>query len=225
MAMFFSQKGSEWKRWDLHIHTPFTKLANAFKGRDEEGIWSEERIWDEYIEILHESPVQAFGITDYFSCDNYFKLVQKYKQKHPDSTKVFFPNIELRYSEAISKKETNPDVHVIFDNDENICSQILIEKFLSKLPVLATNDNGADVYCTDLNTEKEFESSSVTIKCLKKALKETFGISKPYLIVFPANNDGIRSTDSKSPRKVKASDTMDEFADLFFGNSKNKSCK
>ena len=115
-------------------------MANAFKGRDEEGIWSEKRIWDEYIEILHESPVQAFGITDYFSCDNYFKLIQKYKQKHPNSTKVFFPNIELRYSEAISKKETNPDVHVIFDNDENdenICSRILIEKFLSKLPVLA----------------------------------------------------------------------------------------
>jgi predicted ATPase len=223
MAMIYSQKGSEWKRWDLHIHTPFTKLANAFKGKDEEGIWSEKRIWDEYIKVLYESPVQAFGITDYFSCDNYFKLIQKYKQKHPNSTKVFFPNIELRYSEAISKKETNPDVHVIFDNDENICSQILIEKFLSKLPVLATNENGADVYCTDLYTEKEFESSSVTIKCLKKALKETFGESKPYLIVFPANNDGIRSTDSKSPRKVKASDTMDEFADLFFGNSKNKS--
>jgi predicted ATPase len=222
MEMFYSQKGSEWKRWDLHIHTPFTKLANAFKGKDEGGTWDEEKIWDEYIKTLHESPVQAFGITDYFSCDNYFKLIKKYKHKYPESKKVFFPNIELRYSEAISKNETNPDVHVIFDNDENTCSQRTIEKFLSKLPVLATDDNGAAVYCTDLRTVKDFESSSVTIKCLKDALKATFGASKPYLIVFPANNDGIRSTDNQSPRKVKASDTMDEFADLFFGNSRNK---
>ncbi len=223
MVVLNSQKGSEWKRWDLHIHTPFTKLSDAFKGKDEDGVWREDKIWDEYIRILYESTVQAFGITDYFSCDNYFKLVDKYKKKYPNSKKVFFPNIELRYSEAISKSETNPDVHVIFDNDEVICSQKLIEKFLSKLPVLFSNENGADTYCTDLQTENDFESSSVTIRCLKKALKETFGESKPYLIVFPANNDGIRSTDNKSPRKVKASDTMDEFADLFFGNSKNKS--
>jgi len=223
MAVLNSQKGSEWKRWDLHIHTPFTKLANAYKGKDEVGIWDDERVWNEYIKALHESSVQAFGITDYFCCDNYFKLVEKYNKKYPNSPKVFFPNVELRYSEAISKNETNPDVHVIFDNDEKNCSQQLIEKFLSKLPVLASNENGADTYCTDLQTENDFESSSVTIRCLKRALKETFGESKPYLIVFPANNDGIRSTDNKSPRKVKASDTMDEFADLFFGNSKNKS--
>ncbi|MFT4849275.1 MAG: ABC-type lipoprotein export system ATPase subunit [Sediminicola sp.] len=216
------QKGSQWQRWDLHLHTPFTKLANAYKGKDEFGTWDEEKIWDEYIKILHESPVQAFGITDYFSCDNYFKLIEKYNNKYPDSAKVFFPNIELRYSEAISRKETNPDVHIIFDNDQKICSQKQINKFLSNLPVLGSNHNDADVCCTDLESEREFESSSITIKCLKDALIKTFGTSKPYLIVFPANNDGVRSTDSQSPRKVKASDTMDELADLFFGNSKNK---
>jgi ABC-type lipoprotein export system ATPase subunit len=217
METIYYQTGSEWRRWDLHVHTPFTKLSDAYKGADEESIWNE------YITYLYTSSVQAFGITDYFSCDNYFKLIEKYQQKYPTSKKIFFPNIELRYSEAISKSETNPDVHVIFDNDTNICSKKDIEKFLTKLEVLATTSNDANVYCSDLQTKSQFESASVSIKCLKRALRDTFGESKPYLIVFPANNDGIKSTDKKSPRKVKVSDTMDELADLFFGNSKNKS--
>lgn len=217
MEIIYYQNGSEWRRWDLHIHTPFTKLSDAYKGTDEESIW------DEYITYLYTSSVQAFGITDYFSCDNYFKLIEKYKLKYPTSKKIFFPNIELRYSEAISKSETNPDVHVIFDNDTNVCSKKDIEKFLTKLEVLATTSNDANVYSSDLKTKRDFESASVSMKCLRKALKDTFGESKPYLIVFPANNDGIKSTDNNSPRKVKASDSMDELADLFFGNSKNKS--
>jgi ABC-type lipoprotein export system ATPase subunit len=219
MVNINSQRGSEWRRWDLHVHTPFTKLSDAYKDKAKD----EGTTWDEYITYLYTSSVQAFGITDYFSCDNYFKLVEKFQKKYPESKKIFFPNIELRYSEAISKNETNPDVHVIFDNNTNVCSKKNIEKFLSKLELLAPTSDGANAYCSDLVTESDFESASVTMKCLRKALKETFGESKPYLIVFPANNDGIRSTDNKSPRKVKASDTMDEFADLFFGNSKNKS--
>jgi ABC-type lipoprotein export system ATPase subunit len=216
METIYYQTGSEWRRWDLHVHTPFTKLSDAYNGTDEESIWTE------YITFLYNSSVQAFGITDYFSCDNYFKLIEKYHKKYPKSQKVFFPNIELRYSEAISKSETNPDVHIIFNNDTDVCSKIHIEKFLSKLELLASTSNDANIYCSDLVTVRDFESASVSMKCLRKALKETFGESKPYLIVFPANNDGIRSTDNKSPRKVKASDTMDDFADLFFGNSKNK---
>ena len=59
MVSVNSQNGSEWQRWDLHVHTPFTKLSDAYKGKDDEAIW------DEYITYLYTSLVQAFGITDY----------------------------------------------------------------------------------------------------------------------------------------------------------------
>jgi len=216
MSCINSTKGSEWRRWDLHIHTPDTKLSNAFTGENE------EQIWNEYIKALEASDIQAFGITDYYSCENYFKLIDKYKEKYPDSGKVFFPNIEFRFSEAISKDNSNPNVHVIFDYDEKKCSRSQIEKLLSKLKVLGENSSGAPVYCSDLKSTSDFESASISIEDLKKALKKAFGSETPYLIVFPANNDGIKTTDVKSPRKVKASDTMDGLADLFFGNSKNK---
>lgn len=209
-------KGSVWRRWDLHIHSPETKLSDGYISEDSQDVW------DKYIEMLESSPVEAFGITDYFSCENYFKLCEKYKVKYPNSKKVFFCNVELRFSEAISIDNKNPNVHVIFDNDPNTCPKEKIQRFLSALKVLGADKTGARVNCTDLKTKKDLEAASITMDALEEALRQTFGNEKPYLIVFPANNDGIRSTDLGSPRKVKASDTMDNLADLFFGNGKNK---
>ncbi|WP_172435966.1 TrlF family AAA-like ATPase [Sediminicola luteus] len=216
MTNINSQRGSEWRRWDLHIHTPKTKLANAFKDEDEEAIWNK------YIDALETSPVQAFGITDYYSFDNYTILIEKYFNRYPKSKKIFFPNIELRFSEAISRSNDNPNVHVIFDNDETNCPHSKISKFLSELKIIGESPTGGKISCSDLEKEDEYKAASINMEALKDALKVTFGDEKPYLIVFPANNDGIRSTDSESPRKVRASDTMDEIADVFFGSSKNK---
>lgn len=32
-------RGSEWRRWDLHIHTPFTQKNDQFSGDTEEKKW------------------------------------------------------------------------------------------------------------------------------------------------------------------------------------------
>ena len=77
--------GSIWRRWDLHIHTPGAKLNNAYGVADDE-------IWNRYIDALEKSPVQVFGITDYFSCASYFELVRRYGLRYPNSEKTFFPN-------------------------------------------------------------------------------------------------------------------------------------
>ena len=49
-----NESGSLWRRWDLHLHTPGTKLNNAF-GEPTESVWTH------YIDRLEQSPVQAFG--------------------------------------------------------------------------------------------------------------------------------------------------------------------
>lgn len=61
-----SPTGSMWRRWDLHLHTPGTKLSNAYGKPDED-------TWDRFIDTLEESPVIAFGITDYFCGETYFE--------------------------------------------------------------------------------------------------------------------------------------------------------
>ena len=73
-----------------------TKQNDLFKSPDGSDV-------DEYCRRLHDSDVQAFGITDYFSADNYFST-RKYKERYPNSTKVFFPNIELRTNYVVGKQ-------------------------------------------------------------------------------------------------------------------------
>lgn len=201
-----------WRRWDLHIHTPDTKMSDGYKLPD-------ETKWEEFVKRLENSSVQVFGITDYFSSKNYFKCMSVYKHHFPNTEKVFFPNIEFRLSEAINFDGDSPHLHIIFDNDTDFCPESKINTFLSKLTIHGTDEAGAQRVCTDLETTNDFESASVTLENVKLALKQTFGDSKPYILVFPAKNDGIRSTDINSPRKILISDEIDKSCDAFFGDS------
>src|ERR1039458_9904829 len=61
-------RGSEWRRWDLHVHTPFSALNNGF-GTD----------FDQYAKLLLERAVEkdiaAIGVTDYFLIEGYKRLI------------------------------------------------------------------------------------------------------------------------------------------------------
>lgn len=209
-------KGSEWRRWDLHIHTPGTKLANSYNAA------TVDEAWERFIIALQTSPVEAFGITDYFSSDSFFEFLKRFRAKYPDTEKAFFLNIEFRLAESISADGSLPDIHVIFDNDSSISNPEKIGRFLTNLSTQSTDNDDVKTRCSDLKTTAEFMAASVSLDDLLKALKETFGTSKPYLIVFPANNNGLRSTDSNSPRKVALADRIDKESDIFFGNQSNR---
>lgn len=51
-------RGSEWRKWDLHIHTPETAKNNQFG--------DPQIAWPKYIQTLEKSDISVFGITDYF---------------------------------------------------------------------------------------------------------------------------------------------------------------
>jgi predicted ATPase len=208
--------GSLWRRWDLHLHTPVTRLSNAFANP------GTDVAWERYIDELEASPVQAFGITEYFGYAAYFDLLKRYRAKYPASTKVFFANIELRLSESISKKGNHPHLHVIFDNDPDVCGQDVLQRFCTHLETQSETDANVKLRCVDLDTVEKIESATVSLDQVEEALKKTFGDSKPYLLVFPANNDGLRSTDTGSPRKVTLADRIDRTCDAFFGAAGNR---
>ncbi|NJM80766.1 MAG: hypothetical protein HC854_16240 [Flavobacterium sp.] len=100
-------RGSEWSKWDLHIHTPETKLADNFK------VDSNINLWDKYCALIENSDVEVFGITDYFTVNNYIKFIEHFKNKFPLSKKVFFPNIEFRLSDK-NKDTEHIQFHIIF---------------------------------------------------------------------------------------------------------------
>jgi len=204
-------KGSIWRKWDLHLHTPKTKLSNNFvlDGNDE------NEIWKEYCKIIEESDVSVFGITDYFCCENYFEFLNIFKTHYPDSKKVFFLNIEFRLPIAVNKQGEEVNIHILFDNK---LSKIKIDEFLINLKTNDTDESGANIKCKNLQADK-FVSATISIDEINRGLKEIFGSSKPYLIVAAANNAGLRPT--KSPRKLSITDEIDKKCDAFFGGIQN----
>lgn len=208
--------GSIWRRWDLHLHAPGTKLSNGF------GNPTDDNIWNRYLDALEASAVQVFGITDYFSCDTYFDVQRRFRERFPNSQKAFFANLELRLSESISKDGSHPNIHVLFDNDPEHCDEAKIRRLLTNLETQSVDDANAKTRCSDLTTATQFEAATVTLDGLLDALRDTFGEAKPFLLAFPANNDGLRSTDTSSPRKVSIADRIDRECDFFLGNARNR---
>ena len=68
-------RGSEWRIWDLHVHTPSSLKHNYTCTK-------EENIWDKYIEALEQLPkdIKVLGINDYLFIDGYKKVLE-YKNK------------------------------------------------------------------------------------------------------------------------------------------------
>ena len=95
------KRGSEWRRWDLHVHTKGTNKKDQFTSVD----------FDVFCSTLFKKAIEqnicAIGITDYFCVKNY-KQVRKYvdsidsKSNFSDEEKkkikgiLLLPNVELR---------------------------------------------------------------------------------------------------------------------------------
>ena len=129
------KRGSEWRKWDLHVHTPFSQLANGF-GED----------WDNYVKQLFQkaiaNDISVIGITDYFSIEGYKKIKQDYIDK-PEKLKEIFtedeiekissilllPNIEFRLNKLVGSNRIN--FHVLLSNEIPIAD--IEENFLHEL--------------------------------------------------------------------------------------------
>lgn len=203
-------KGAQWLKCDLHLHTPDTKLNS--KGFE---IANYDK-WDRYCQVIEESDVTVFGITDYFSVENYFKFIKLFIEKYPLSNKVFFPNIEFRLDVSVNKAAEEINLHVIFSNE---VSETEINDFLSKLDTTITK-NQVNLTCNKLSSVNDFQKASVKYSDLKIVLRKVFGDNQCYIILAASNNQGLRA-DTKSPRKLNISDEIDKICQGFFGSSNN----
>lgn len=178
---------------------------------------------DEYCRRLHDSDVQAFGITDYFSADGYFSTRAKFQKRYPDSGKVFFPNIELRTNDVVNKEQEEVNIHLVF-NPSRPDHEDKIKAFLRSLKTSKTDGADRHVKASELKQKAHFEEATTTRAFIREALEETYGkgadLLDCVLIVTAANNDGIRAERGKK-RKLLITDEVDKFSDAFFGNAGN----
>lgn len=207
------ERGSEWGKWDLHIHTPLTKLNNNYH------IGGEQDIWGCFCEKIEQSDVSAFGVTDYFSVTNYLLFIDKFREKYPSSKKEFFPNIEFRLDSKNSRDE-HIQLHVIFNNNKNVLDKI--SNFLTRLKLVSTDDSTlTNKYCTDEDLKNVgFDKAMVKLDDLIEKLKNDFP-NNEYLIVGVANGYGTLRPRVNDGRGSEYAKELDKVFDCFFGNSSN----
>ena len=116
-----TNRGSEWRRWDLHLHTKGTNKNDCYTCADMESFCKL------FFKKAVERGIYAIGITDYFSIARY-KEVKAYQDSintNPDFTdkeKVFIsgilllPNVELRML-PVTDRGKLVNIHCIFNPD------------------------------------------------------------------------------------------------------------
>ena len=115
----YIQRGSEWRRWDLHVHTKGTMKNDQFESKD----------FNSFCITMFrkaiENNISAIGITDYFNIDNYKEVGEFVDNLSPSSDfneeevekirKIFIlPNVELRMLPVTDKKNLI-NIHCLFN--------------------------------------------------------------------------------------------------------------
>jgi ABC-type lipoprotein export system ATPase subunit/DNA-binding transcriptional ArsR family regulator len=107
--------GSEWRQWDLHIHTPASFHWNGQKFNSDPCSPENAPLVDEMINALNAAEPAVFAIMDYWTFDGWFALKHRLSQEDaPELEKIVFPGIELR---LVAPMEGRLNAHVLFSNE------------------------------------------------------------------------------------------------------------
>ncbi len=118
LKQYLNSSGSKWRKWDLHVHSPESKLHNEFRG------------WDEYLEALENlEDISVIGITDYYSIDGYLKVKEYKSEGRLTNIDLVLPNVEMRI-DTVTSRDRPINLHIIFSPDIVDC---LEDKFFREL--------------------------------------------------------------------------------------------
>ncbi|NMX21136.1 hypothetical protein C5S30_01580, partial [ANME-1 cluster archaeon GoMg4] len=194
-------KGSEWRKWDLHVHTP-ASFEHGFG------------TWDGYIDALERiDDVAVLGITDYFTIDGYKEVLKQRASGRLQNFALVVPNIELRLNIFVPKRSSGEqprrlNLHVIFSNEVSVDD--IESQFLKDLKIVVEGSPGGTGDKRVLTREsieevgrsvKEFQKSTaddsdfvagcnnitVTLDDITEALQKSCFNGK-YLLVLPTSD-------------------------------------
>lgn len=201
-----NSRGSEWRIWDLHAHTP---ASFDWKGTKLAGATSEaaDKVLDESLKAMQDSDVAVFGIQDHWTFEGYYRLTQRLKQTDTHFDKLLLPGIELRVSAPLDYRL---NLHCLFSNE---VSSERLETLLSRLELTSgapatksgliefarSLDNGklqqfTNKQLQDLNNDNLFEigcqTATVTFESLKRELTSGRFKRTEVLVLLPYSTSG-----------------------------------
>ena len=181
-------RGSEWNKWDLHVHTP---ESNEYKGT-----------WEEFKTQLQNADCAVIGVNDYFSIAGYKKLKEEIKNGILNiGDKVILPVVEMRMRDSLQNKNpttnsaTHFNFHIIFNDTLNVDD---IESFIKSL------ESGDSSIGSDYNNKKKLKDKKVSFKDTLKKLQSDKKFQDNFLIWLPYDEyGGIDGIDPHSDAWIK----------------------
>lgn len=157
-------RGSEWHRWEPHIHAPGTLMNDQFNG---------PTAWEDYLQALELATpmIEAIAVTDYYVTDTYERFLEYKKNGRLPNVRLVFPNVELRLDAATSKGGfVNLHLFVSPDDPEHIER---LQQFLTRLHFDAHQERYA---CTHADLTRLGKTADPTITDNHAALE--YGVSQ-----------------------------------------------
>src|SRR3989338_8780277 len=118
-------RGSVWRKWDLHVHTP-DSLVNGYGCPDP---------WGRFITELEQLPPEfkVIGINDYIFLDGYKRILAEKVAGRLTNIDLFLPVIELRIDKFGGSHShlSRVNYHVIFSNE--LSPDVIEQQFLNAL--------------------------------------------------------------------------------------------
>ncbi|GAA3973750.1 TrlF family AAA-like ATPase [Allohahella marinimesophila] len=123
-------RGSEWHRWEPHIHAPGTILNNQFGATDP---------WSAYLTTLEglTPAIEAIAVTDYYVTDTYEEFIKHKAAGRLPGVMLLFPNIELRLDVAAKSGFVNIHLLVSPEDPDHLSE---VKRILKRLQFRAFND-------------------------------------------------------------------------------------
>jgi ABC-type lipoprotein export system ATPase subunit len=158
-------RGSLWRKWDFHVHTPASFHWSDGKHLDSMTPKERDQFFHTLAQAIQNSEIAAFVIMDYWCFDGYLRFRQYLSETKTELDTAVFPGIELR-CEIPSTERLN--IHALLSNE---LTDQQLQDFLHELEVLTQNKK------RKLSKEALIESA----RCLTTDQLRPFGVAKKDL--------------------------------------------
>lgn len=202
-------RGSEWRKWNFHVHTKGTNKNDQFTSSTEDFFYI-------FFKSAFDNKVEAIGITDYFSIDRYLEAVDYVSdienKENATGDKLFtdeevafikgiflFPNVELRMLPATDRGRLI-NIHCLFNPEyvphlENDFFGHIENQDGKKMNRHGLTDYGRELDSSLTTDEQRYKKGIDSFVIDLKTLKSVLNKNKNFhdnciLVVSNSNNDG-----------------------------------
>jgi hypothetical protein len=130
--------GSQWRKWDLHVHTPASFHWKGGKLLRDMSEQEKEETFLELLTTLENSDVAVFCFTDYWTFDGYTQFVNYLSSKSLVCSKTILPGMELRVEAPVAYRL---NIQVILSN---LLTEEQLNDFKSNLKIRSINRRISD---------------------------------------------------------------------------------